>query len=263
MKRSLILLYGIIVYALFLAAFLYLIGFVESWFGYAGQATLLRGIDEPPVGAGAAAWLINLGLIALFGVQHSVMARRGFKEKWTKVVSEPAERSTFVLATVVVLALAFWLWRAMPSAIWSVEAEAWRWLLYGVSAIGWAIVLVATFLIDHFELFGLKQVIYHFRGKERPQYRFVTPALYRFVRHPLYLGFLLAFWVTPDLTVGHLLFAAGFTVYILIAIVFEERDLMRQFGDQYADYRRRVAMLIPHPFKKGGRRTDGPAARAH
>lgn len=238
MRRTLSLVYGILAYLLFLVVFAYSIGFV-------GDFLVPRTIDTGPSAALGVALAIDLGLLALFAVQHSGMARQGFKERWTRIVPRHVERSTYVLAATVTLAVVMWLWRPIPATIWSIEHPVAVAVLEGLFWAGWGIVLLSTFLIDHFDLFGLKQVWAHFRGEEPSAPEFQTPGLYRYVRHPLYLGFLMAFWATPHMTAGHLLFAGGVTGYILLAIQFEEKDLVRFHGAAYREYRRRVPMLFP------------------
>jgi protein-S-isoprenylcysteine O-methyltransferase Ste14 len=249
--RSLaMMLYGCAAYVLFLVTFLYAIGFV-------GDLGVPKSIDSgPPVPLTAGALLVNLGLLTLFAVQHSVMARPAFKRAWTKVVPEPIERATYVLCASLVLLLLFWQWRQLTSPVWTIESTVGIVAVWAVFWVGWALVLVSTFLIDHFELFGLRQVFTHLAGRTVPVPVFKTPFLYRLVRHPLYLGFLLAFWATHAMTLGHLLFAAATTGYILIAIQLEERDLVALFGERYRVYRRQVAMLLPLP----GRKAIDPAA---
>jgi methanethiol S-methyltransferase len=237
MKRWLVLLYGAACYGLFLATFLYLAG----WIGGFVVPTTLDGAATSPLAASLA---INAALILLFALQHSVMARPAFKQWWTKFVPQPIERSTYVLATNAVLALLFWQWRPLGGVIWNVEHPAGRAALWGLFAIGWLTILVTTFLINHFDLFGLRQAWLHFRGRPYTSLPFVTPGPYRFVRHPLYVGWLMAFWATPTMTTAHLLFAAGMTAYILVAIGYEERDLAAHHAG-YAEYRRRVPMLVP------------------
>lgn len=240
MRRALGFAYGLVVYALFLAVFLYLIAFV-------GDFLVPRTVDSGPSSSLGVALAGNVGLLLLFGVQHSVMARQGFKERWTEIVPWHLERSTYVLATTLVLTLLYWGWRPIPEVVWSVGNPIGEAVLWGLFALGWAIVLISTFLIDHFRLFGLKQVWCHLRGEELEPPEFQTPGLYRYVRHPLYLGLLMGFWAIPHMTVGHLLFAAVWTGYILFAVRLEERDLLRFHGEDYRRYRERVRMLVPLP----------------
>jgi protein-S-isoprenylcysteine O-methyltransferase Ste14 len=247
MSRLLALLYGAACYAVFLLAFLYAIAFVAG-------AGVPKHVDNGVPTTLPAALAINLVLLSLFAIQHSGMARPAFKRWWTRLVPAPVERSTFVLASSLVLVLLFWQWRPLPLVIWEVDGAAARRALYGLSAIGWLLVLASTFLINHFDLFGLRQVWFHARGRcpdlETP---FVTRAFYRIVRHPIMLGFLIAFWATPKMSLGHLLFALATTGYILVAVKFlEERDLVAQYGETYRDYQRRVPMLLPLP-KAGAR----------
>ena len=244
-------LYGLVVYVFFLATFVYAIGFV-------GNLPLLpKTIDSGATAPLVEILAVNLGLLSLFAVQHSVMARRGFKRWWTKVIPESVERSTFVLAATAVLALLLWQWRPLAEpVVWSVTDPIGRLVLQAVFWIGWGVLLTSTFLINHFELFGLRQVWANLRGQALPAPVFHTPLFYRHVRHPIYLGFVLGFWATPYMTAGHLLFAAASTGYILIGIWFEERDLVAQFGQRYEVYRRQVGMLVP---KLGSRNRKGPA----
>jgi protein-S-isoprenylcysteine O-methyltransferase Ste14 len=252
MKRLAILAFGVAVYAVFFATFLYLIAFVGNlqavlapWLPQLG-GLVPRSIDlGGPQAATAAAIAIDLGLILAFGLQHSVMARSGFKAWLKRRLDASAERSVYVLLASLMLMLLFWQWRPIPAIAWSTASAAGQAIAWGVFALGFGIVLLSTFLIDHFDLFGIKQVVRQFVGREAAPARFVTPLLYRVVRHPLYLGFVLAFWGGPVMSAGHLLFAAAMTAYILVAIRFEERDLVRQLGDRYVQYRGRVPMLVP------------------
>lgn len=237
--RLTVLVYGAVVYAAFLGVFLYLIAFIAGAF-------VPKHIDSGPVGSVAAAMLVNGGFLALFAVQHMIMARDGFKERWTKIIPPAAERSTFVLTTIAILSAMVWFWQPIPDVVWHVEGPA-AIALWSLSALGWATVLVATFLIDHFELFGISQAIRHFRGLGPKPVKFQERSLYRFVRHPLMTGFLLAFWCTPHMTQGHLFFAAMCTGYILVGTKIEERTLVAHLGDSYRDYMRRVPGMIPMP----------------
>jgi protein-S-isoprenylcysteine O-methyltransferase Ste14 len=247
MSRFLGLIYGVVVYVFFLATFLYAIGFV-------GNLPGLKTVDSGPVGDRTTTVLIDLALLGLFAVQHSVMARQGFKRWWTKIVPPALERSTFVLLASVVLAALIAHWRPMPDLIWSIESPIGQAIMYGLFGLGWAILLTATFLINHFELFGLQQVYENLRGRSITPIKFKTPGLYKICRHPIYLGFVLGFWATPQMSEGHLLLAIGTTAYIFIGIFFEERDLIVSFGDEYRRYRQRVPMLFPF-FKRGGSET--------
>ena len=239
MFRVIALLYSAACYALFLVVFLYAVGFVAG-------VVVPKDIDDGMAGPPLLAVLVNTVLLLVFALQHSVMARPAFKRVWTRIVPPVAERSTFVLATCIALVLLFWQWRPLPSLVWSVDAPAARTTLYAVAAIGWLLVLTSTFLINHFELFGLRQAWR--QGKPPLDEPFVTRAFYRIVRHPIMLGFLIAFWSAPDMSVGHLLFALATTGYILIAVKYlEERDLVRAYGDTDRDYQRRVPMLLPLP----------------
>jgi protein-S-isoprenylcysteine O-methyltransferase Ste14 len=201
----------------------------------------------------AAVLQINSGLLAFFAIQHSVMARPWFKEVWTRFIPKPAERSTYVLLSSLALILLFWQWRPIGGLIWNVETPALRLALYALCAKGFLMVLISTFLINHFDLFGLRQVYLFLRGKEYTQLRFRTPILYRHIRHPLYLGWLLAFWATPTMTVAHLVFAVATTLYIFLAIQFEERDLTKLYGDKYRLYKERVPMIVPFRIGKSAR----------
>lgn len=239
MARASYVLFGVLAYLVFLATFLYLIAFI-------GNAPFApRTIDRGPDAATGGAVAIDLALIALFGLQHSVMARQGFKATWTRIVPKPIERSTYVLLTSIILCALFYYWKPVPAIVWRIENDIGAAILWTVFGIGWAVVLLSTMLISHFELFGLKQVWANLRGSGSVDPQFRQPLFYKFVRHPLYSGFLLAFWATPVMTVGHLLFAIGMTAYILIAISFEERDLIALFGDDYLAYRAKVGKLVP------------------
>ena len=237
-KRIPLFTYGVIAYAIFFVTFLYAAGFV-------GNIGVPKSLDSGPQGSFGYALLINSILLAVFALQHSIMARPAFKKLWTRVVPEPIERSTYVLFASLALILLFTFWQPMGVTIWNVENPAGRAALYGLSAAGWLTVLVATALINHFDLFGLRQVYLYLRGREYTRLPFKTPLLYKHVRHPLYLGFLFAFWATPTMTVAHLFFAFMTTAYILVAIQLEERDLVAHLGRDYAEYRKRVPMLIP------------------
>jgi protein-S-isoprenylcysteine O-methyltransferase Ste14 len=239
MSRILLLVFSLIAYAIFLAVFAYLVGFM------ANLPQLPATLDRGPDAHWSFALTVDLGLIALFGLQHSVMARQGFKRGWTRIVPAAAERSVYVLVTSLVLILFFWLWLPIPAVLWSVTAPLGWWLLTGLSALGWLIVLTSTYLINHFELFGLQQAWLHLRGKDAAAPKLRMPLFYKLVRHPLYSGFLIAFWAAPVMTVGHLVFAAGMTAYILIGVHFEERDLGAFFGEDYAAYQRVVGAVVP------------------
>ncbi len=241
LQRSTAFAYGVFAYAVFLVTALYAIGFIGGFL----TPTSLDGAPTLPLWQALA---IDTLLLGLFAVQHSVMARPAFKRWWTRIVPEPVERSTYVLFSSVALLLLFAFWQPMGGVIWDVDDMTGRVVLYALYAFGWALVFATTFLINHFDLFGLRQVWLHLRGQPYTHLRFVTPGPYRMVRHPLYVGWLFAFWATPTMTVAHLVFALATTAYILIAIQFEERDLVAAHGDDYRLYRARVPMLVPRLF---------------
>lgn len=237
MRRFALFLYSLAAYGLFLGVFLYLIAFVSN-------LGVPRSLDAGPPAGTLGAVAVDLLLVALFGLQHSVMARPAFKRWITRAVPAPVERSTFVLVASLVLLLMFWQWRPLPATVWHAEGGV-ALLLWAVFALGWATVLLSTFLINHFDLFGLRQTWVHLRRQPLAPLEFRTTLLYRLVRHPIMLGFLLAFWATPHMTYGHLLFAAAMTVYILVGVHYEERDLVRSLGRDYVDYRRRTPAFVP------------------
>ena len=250
MKRLTIFLYGVTSYAVFFVTFLYGIGFI-------GNLWVPKSMDSPRDVALSSALLIDLGLLALFAVQHSVMARPAFKRAWTRIVPESAERSTYVLFSTLALAALFWFWQPLGGVLWAVSSPAGIDAMYAIYAAGWALLLYVTFLIDHFDLFGLRQVWLQLIGKPFTPVTFKTPWLYRQVRHPLYIGWLMIFWATPTMTVTHLVFAIMTTAYILVGIQFEEHDLIAAHPE-YAEYKRRVPVLIP--FTK--RRRENAKAQA-
>ena len=252
MSAFLAVLYGFFSYVIFLATFLYAIGFV-------GNLAVPKAIDSGAQAPMAEALTVNLLLLGLFAIQHSVMARPAFKRWWTRLVPPSVERSTYVLLASLTLALLFWQWRPLPMPLWTVENRVGVLALHAVFWLGWGMLLVSTFLINHFELFGLRQVVARLRNRALPEPTFDTPLFYRHVRHPIYLGFLLSFWATPSMTVGHLLFCVATTGYILIGIQLEERDLIAQFGGRYRAYREQVGMLLPWVRRKGQQRA--PAER--
>jgi protein-S-isoprenylcysteine O-methyltransferase Ste14 len=238
MGRFISLLYGIVAYALCIVTLLYAIAFV-------GGMPVPKTIDSGAVASLPESLIVNLALLSLFAIQHSVMARPAFKEWWTQFVPKPVERSTYVLLASLALVLLFWQWRPLPGVLWYVDQPQLALVITGLSHLGWLIVFSSTFLINHFELFGMHQVANNLSGRPMAAPRFRTPLFYKFVRHPIYLGLIIAFWATPTMTTGHLLFAAVTTAYIIVGIMLEERDLIDLFGDDYRRYRKRVSMLVP------------------
>ncbi|MBB4382244.1 protein-S-isoprenylcysteine O-methyltransferase Ste14 [Bradyrhizobium sp. CIR48] len=241
LARSFVLSYGLLAYLIFFGTFLYAVGFIS-------QFIMPKTIDSGVAGSTAQALLIDLALMSLFAVQHSGMARQGFKKLFAAFASPALERSTYVLLASLSLILLFWQWRPITAAVWEIETPMAAYAAVAGSFAGWLIVLYSTFLISHFELFGLTQVVSHFAGRLAEPMKFRTPGLYRLIRHPIYLGFIIAFWSTPTMTLGHMLFAMVTTAYIFVGIWLEERDLITLFGDQYRHYREKVAMLIPGLF---------------
>jgi len=238
MGRITVFVYGVVSYAIFFVTFLYAMGFV-------GNLVVPKGMDSVPVGPLGTSLLIDVALLGLFAVQHSVMARPAFKRAWTRLVAQPLERPIYVLASSVCLIAMFVFWQPLGGIVWQVDSTVGKAIAYALFAFGWGLVLVTTFLINHFDLFGLRQVWLHLLGKPYRRLRFVEPGPYKLVRHPLYVGWLFAFWSTPTMTASHLVFAIMTTAYILIAIQLEERDLVDAFGRQYEEYRRRTPMLLP------------------
>jgi len=243
-QRTLQFAYSIVVYVMFLGVFLYAVGF-------ANNLLVPKSIDSGAAGDLLSAVLINSLLLGLFALQHSIMARPWFKREWTKIVPEPIERSTFVLFTNLCLILLFWKWQPMPQVIWDVQQPIFAGIIWAAFAAGWVIVLISTFLIDHFALFGLRQTYYPFINKEAPPIHFMKKGLYKYCRHPIMLGFIVAFLATPQMTVGHLFFFVMTTGYILIALIFEENDLTMIHGDDYRKYQKSVPKLCPVSFLKG------------
>jgi protein-S-isoprenylcysteine O-methyltransferase Ste14 len=243
--RALFMGFSLTAYAIFFATFLYLIAFVG------GFPIVPTTVDQGIVSSVSEALVIDVALIALFGLQHSIMARQGFKRRWTRVVPWPIERSVYVLFASAALIILFGYWRSIAGDVWHVTNPLGQAILWALFAAGWGLVLLSTFLINHFELFGLQQAWIHLRGREPVPHVFRQPLFYKWVRHPLYLGFFLAFWATPHMTYGHLLLATGMSFFMLIAIRYEERDLITYFGAQYVEYRARVGMLIPGIGRRG------------
>ena len=250
LKRTLFFAYGSISYLIFVGTFLYAICFI-------GNFGVPRTLDGPANGPLGVSFAIDAGLLALFAVQHSVMARKWFKDWWTRIVPTPIERSTYVLFSSLALILLFWQWRPLGGVIWSIEDPLGRLVLRALFAFGWGLLLLSTFLINHFDLFGVRQVWLYLLGRPYKNLRFATPGPYRLVRHPLYVGWLFAFWMTPVMTLAHLLFSIATTAYILLAIQFEERDLVRDHGDAYEEYRRAVPMLVPFVGRRDFNRGTG------
>ncbi len=248
MRRTAILIYGIICYAIFFGTFVYALGFI-------GNLLVPKSIDTGAESGWPIALAINAGLLGLFAIQHSVMARPFFKRWLTRYIPVSAERSTYVLASSIAFIALFWLWQPLPASVFSIENATARSIVTAIYLGGAGLVLYATFLIDHFDLFGLRQVVLQFVGKPYEEKHFVTPSLYKHIRHPLYVGWFIVFWATPDMTVGHLLMAIGTTGYILVAIIFEERDLAVALGSKYREYREHTPMFVP---RFGSRATTSP-----
>ena len=242
MKRSLILIYGIVSYVAFFGTFLYMIAFV-------GNFLVPKSIDTGIADSSSKAVFINLVLVLLFAVQHTIMARPSFKKWWAKYIPVEIERSTFVLFSSLLLILLFWQWQPLTTVVWEVKSTIATAIVYIFFALGWGLVLLSSFVINHFDLFGLRQVVLCWQGKNYTPVEFKESFLYKMVRHPLMLGFLIAFWATPLMTTGHLLFAAAMTLYVVIGIQFEERTLIAELGNDYLEYREKTSMLVPMPKK--------------
>lgn len=238
--RVIVFIYGIMAYALFLLVALYAVGFVGNMF-------VPKSIDSGPEVPFNQALLIDIALIIFFGLQHSVMAREGFKKVWTKILPEPIERSTYVLLAGLILSLLFWQWRPLPTVLWNIENALGRLIVLGLFFGGWLFMFISTIMIGHFDLFGIRQVYLYLRGKPYTYEGFSTPGFYKYVRHPIMSGFIVAFWATPRMSVGHLVFSIVATIYILIGIFLEERDMANYFGKTFEEYRGQVTMLFPFP----------------
>jgi protein-S-isoprenylcysteine O-methyltransferase Ste14 len=258
MKRWIFYIYGVACHLLFFATFAYLLGFV-------GNVLVPKSIDSAPSPSVATAIAVDLLLIAVFAIQHSIMARPAFKRIWTRIIPQPIERSTYVLASCIVTFALIWWWQAVDVIIWDVAHPVARSLLWGLFATGWLLVPAVSLMIDHFDLFGTRQVWLHLRVREYTHRPFRTPLLYKHIRHPLYVGWATAFWLTPTMTLGHFLFAAGLTAYMALAVRYEERDLVQHFGREYEDYRRRVPTFLPRLSRSGSGvdALDGPIPAIH
>lgn len=263
--RILVLAYGVVCYVLFLGSFLYAIGFVGDWIvpktvdrgqpdnfvaKFVSESEWAKKWFDTPLSKAVAPLLVDVLLLSLFAIQHSGMARLAFKRWWTSIVPEPIERSTYVLLTSVVLFILYWQWQPISETLWEIQSPIVSNVINAIAGVGWLLVLLSTFLINHFSLFGLQQTYYYFSGRELPDAKFHTPLFYRYVRHPLMLGFLIGFWATPKMTLGHLLFSVMTTGYILMAIQLEERDLVRFHGEEYERYRAQTSMILPIPGRR-------------
>jgi len=249
MKRWLFFGYGVVCHLLFFAVYAYLIGFL-------GNFLVPKSVDSPTTSSVPYAIGINLLLLALFALQHTVMARPGFKQVWTRIVPKPIERSTYVLVSNVITILLFWQWQAINIVVWDVQNDLGKYLLWGLFAAGWLLVPAASLMINHFDLFGTRQVWIYLRGRKYTPLQFRTPMLYKYIRHPLYVGWAMAFWATPTMTIGHLLFAGVLTLYMVLAALVEERDLVHFLGSQYQEYQRRVPRFVPRLFGRSQSAAD-------